>query len=124
MNKSLRKSAAENNAALAADQARSIAVDAYVLFYPMKTMDVTRKQITNVPSGKKSGFDPMNMFHNITGFPPADLKAVVRINFDTLYSIAWPGSDGRANDRQHGIRHPSGKCSRPCRSSLQQEKIN
>ena len=89
MNKSLRKSAAENNAALAADQARSIAVDAYVLFYPMKAMDVTRKQITNVPSGKKSGFDPMNMFHNITGFPPADLKAVVRINFDTLYSIAW-----------------------------------
>ena len=31
----------------------------------------------------------MNMFHNIPAFPPADLKAVVRINFDTLYSIAW-----------------------------------
>jgi len=77
MNKSLRKSAAENNAALAADQARSIAANACVYFYSLITMDVTRKQITNVPSGKKSGFDPMNMFHNITGFPPADLKAVV-----------------------------------------------
>jgi hypothetical protein len=49
----------------------------------------------------------MNMFHNIPAFQPAELKAVVRINFDTLYSIAWldltrepmmvsvPDTDGR-----------------------------
>jgi hypothetical protein len=52
-------------------------------------MEVTRKQGINMKTGEKAGFGPMNMFHNIPAFPPADLKAVVRINFDTLYSIAW-----------------------------------
>jgi hypothetical protein len=74
---------------LTEDQARAIAIDAYVYFYPLVTMDVTRKQTTNMKSGEKPGFGPMNMFQNIPAFPPADLKAVVRINFDTLYSIAW-----------------------------------
>jgi hypothetical protein len=31
----------------------------------------------------------MNTFVHVPAFPPADLKVVVRINFDTLYSIAW-----------------------------------
>jgi len=31
----------------------------------------------------------MNTFVNIPAYPPADLKVVVRVNFDTLYSIAW-----------------------------------
>ena len=29
------------------------------------------------------------MFISIPAYPPADLKVVVRVNFDTLYSIAW-----------------------------------
>jgi hypothetical protein len=74
---------------LTQDQARDIALDAYVYFYPLVTMDVTRKQTTNMQSGERPGFGPMNVFHNIPAFPPADLKAVVRINFDTLYSVAW-----------------------------------
>jgi hypothetical protein len=74
---------------LTEDQARAIAVDAYLYFYSLVTMDVTRKQGTNLRAGEKPGFGPMNMFHNIAAYPPADLKAVVRINFDTLYSVAW-----------------------------------
>jgi hypothetical protein len=70
-------------------EARAIAVDAYLYFYSLVSMDVTRKQGTNLKTGEKPGFGPMNMFHHIPAFPPADLKAVVRINFDTLYSIAW-----------------------------------
>ena len=31
----------------------------------------------------------MNMFVNVEAFPPADFKAVVRSNFDTLYSSAY-----------------------------------
>jgi hypothetical protein len=31
----------------------------------------------------------MNMFANVEAFPPADFKAVVRSNFDTLYSSAY-----------------------------------
>ncbi len=75
--------------AITEDAARAIAVDAYVYLYPLVTMDVTRKQTTNLPGGQQPGYGPMNMFHNIPAFPPADLKAVVRINFDTLYSVAW-----------------------------------
>jgi hypothetical protein len=75
--------------ALSEDEARGIGVDAYVYFYSLVTMEVTRKQMTNMHSGEKPGFGPMNVFHHIPAFPPADLKAVVRINFDTLYSSAW-----------------------------------
>src|SRR5580704_14524457 len=51
-------------------------------------MDVTRKQLTNVvkPEGLAT---PMNTFLSFTAFPPADMKVVVRPNFDTLYSSAW-----------------------------------
>lgn len=61
--------------ALTEDQARAIAVDAYVYFCPLVTMDVTRKQTTNMRSGEKPGFGPMNMFHNVPSFPPARLES-------------------------------------------------
>jgi hypothetical protein len=49
----------------------------------------------------------MNAFTNVSAYPPADYRTVVRVNFDTLYSIAWldmttepmivsaPNTDGR-----------------------------
>jgi hypothetical protein len=79
----------QESSALTADQARSIAVGAYVYFYSLITMDVTRKQFTNIEPGKEVGKGPMNMFVNVPAYPPADFKGVVRSNFDTLYSIAW-----------------------------------
>ena len=96
-----------NTAALTEDQARTIAVDAYIYFYPLITMDITRKQSTNIEAGKEFGKGPMNMFINVPAYPPADFKGVVRPNFDTLYSVAWldltqepmivsaPDTDGR-----------------------------
>ncbi len=75
--------------AITEDAARAIAVDAYVYFYPLLTMDVSRKQFTNIEPGKEFGKGPMNMFVNVPAYPPADFKGVVRSNFDTLYSIAW-----------------------------------
>src|SRR5271154_900296 len=75
--------------ALTEDQAHAIAVDAYLYFYSLITMDVTRKQFTNIEPGKEFGKGPMNMFVSIPAYPPADFKGVVRTNFDTLYSIAW-----------------------------------
>jgi hypothetical protein len=51
-------------------------------------MDLTRKQLTNVT--KAEGIHaPMNTFVSLAAFPPADMKVVVRPNFDTLYSSAW-----------------------------------
>ena len=69
--------------------AHAIGVDAYIYFYPLVSMDITRLQSTNIEAGKQFGKGPMNTFVNIPAYPPADLKVVVRVNFDTLYSIAW-----------------------------------
>lgn len=70
-------------------EAHAIATDAYLYLYPLVTMDLTRRQMTNVSAGKEAGFGPPNTFHNIPAYPSANEKVVVRPNFDTLYSIAW-----------------------------------
>ena len=63
-------------------------MQAYLYLYSLVTMDLTRRQLTNVgtPEGLHT---PMNTFANVLEYPPADLKVVVRPNFDTLYSSAW-----------------------------------
>jgi hypothetical protein len=79
--------------ALSADiteaEARAIGVDAYLYFYPLITMDVTRRQLTNIEAGKSEIGGPANMFVNVRAFPTADMRSVVRPNFDTLYSSGW-----------------------------------
>jgi hypothetical protein len=99
-------SAAGSAPASTTDQADAIGVDAYLYFYPLILMDITRKQSIN---GTRTDFGqgPMNTFANVPAYPPADFKGVVRPNFDTLYSIAWldlthgpvvvtaPDTDGR-----------------------------
>ncbi len=95
------------SAELSEQEAGEIGVNAYLYLYPLVTMDVTRRQMTNIESGKKPGYGPMNEFAHVREYPPADMKVVVRPNFDTLYSIAWldlvkeplilsvPDTDGR-----------------------------
>src|SRR5712692_9500516 len=80
---------AQTAAPITEQEAHAIAVDAYVYFYSIMSMDVSRKQSTNVEPGKEFGKGPMNMFVNVPEYPPANFKGVVRSNFDTLYSIAW-----------------------------------
>jgi len=92
---------------ITAEEAHAIGVDAYIYFYPLLSMDITRKQFTNIEPGKEFGKGPMNMFVSVPQYPPAEFKGVVRANFDTLYSIAWldltkeplviaaPDTDGR-----------------------------
>jgi hypothetical protein len=102
----LAQCSATRSAPLSKDQARAIAVDAYVYFYPLVLIDLTRKQSTNIEM-KEFGKGPMNTFVSVPAYPPADFKGVVRSNFDTLYSLAWldltkeplvvsaPDTDGR-----------------------------
>ena len=89
------------------EEARAIGVDAYLYFYPIVTMDVTRKQLTNQEPKPGGIGGPMNSFANVGAFPTADMRVVVRPNFDTLYSSGWldltkepmvvsvPDTDGR-----------------------------
>jgi hypothetical protein len=87
--------------------AYEIGVEAYVYFYPLVTLDLTRRVGTNIEAGKLPGLGPMNMFHHFRAYPTADFRSVVRPNFDTLYSISFldltkepmvvsaPDTDGR-----------------------------
>ncbi len=70
-------------------KAYEIGCEAYWYFYPLITMDVSRRQMTNLPPGQKPGFGPMNTYSHVRAYPDADFKTVVRPNFDTLYSSAW-----------------------------------
>ena len=74
--------------AITEQEAHDIGVNAYLYFYSPVSMDLTRKQLVNTPPGTGIG-GPMNTFVNVPTFPPADLKVVVRPNFDTLYSSGW-----------------------------------
>ena len=75
--------------ALTEQESYEIGVEAFLYFYPLVTMDTTRRQATNIGAGKVLGRGPMNSFTHVRQFPPADFRDVVRPNFDTLYSIAW-----------------------------------
>jgi hypothetical protein len=68
---------------------RQLGVEAYLYLYPLVSMEITRRQVTNAPAGQVPGRAPMGQFAHIGEFPAAEFKAVVRPNFDTLYSSAW-----------------------------------
>lgn len=63
--------------------------EAYLYLYPLVTMEVGRQQAINLPADAKPGYGPANAFHHLRAFPDVDFRAVVRVNFDTLYSNAW-----------------------------------
>ena len=71
------------------DEAHAIGVEAYLYFYSPITMDLTRKQLTNQEPSPGGIGGPMNRFANVGAFPTADMRVVVRPNFDTLYSSGW-----------------------------------
>jgi hypothetical protein len=85
----LSSTAVSAQSAISEGEAHEIAVNAYLYFYPIVTMDVTRRVTTNYETGKVPGLGPANVFQNFAAFPTADLRVVVRPNFDTLYSSAW-----------------------------------
>jgi hypothetical protein len=80
------KAAAENAAREV--EAREIAVEAYMYAYPMVTMEITRRVMTNVekPAGSKA---PMGQFARLRAYPAVDDRSVTAPNADTLYTLAW-----------------------------------
>lgn len=73
---------------LSVDEAKQIAVDAYIYGYSLITTNVTRVQMTNVPAVETLR-GPVNNFINVKRYPPADYRGVSAPNADTLYSVAW-----------------------------------
>ncbi len=65
-----------------------LATDAYIYGYPLVTMEMTRRIMTNVaaPAGTRA---PMGQFARIREYPSAAFRDVTAPNADTLYTIAW-----------------------------------
>ncbi len=66
----------------------AVATDAYIFGYPLVTMEMTRRVMTNTetPKGSKA---PMGQFANLRHFPGPSFRDVTAPNADTLYSVAW-----------------------------------
>ncbi|MSY32544.1 MAG: DUF1254 domain-containing protein, partial [Actinobacteria bacterium] len=77
------------DSSLTNDELLQVATEAYLYLYPMVLMENTRRNATNVPRDTKPGRAPMGVINHVREYPELDFKAVVRPNFDTLYSSAW-----------------------------------
>ncbi len=65
-----------------------IASDAYIFGYPLVTMEMTRRVITNVaePKGTRA---PMGQLIKLREYPDASFRDVTAPNADTLYTTAF-----------------------------------
>jgi len=80
------KAAAENAAKEV--EARELAIEAYMYAYPMVTMEVTRRVMTNVEKAEGSKA-PMGQFARLRTYPAVDDHSVTAPNADTLYTLTW-----------------------------------
>lgn len=71
------------------DELNRIASEAYLFFTPLVIMEFTRRTQTNVTLTTHPALKPMNHLSHTRAFPPGDFRAVVRSNWDTLYTSAW-----------------------------------
>src|SRR3954453_6115575 len=65
-----------------------LATDAYIFGYPLVTMEMTRRVMTNVaaPEGTRA---PMGQLVKMREYPTAAYRDVTAPNADTLYTTAW-----------------------------------
>ena len=75
-------------ATLDPEEAKQIAIDAYIYGYSLITTDVTRVDMSNVATVEELRA-PTGTFFNVKGYPPATYRGVSATNADTLYSVAW-----------------------------------
>ncbi len=66
----------------------SDAVDAYLYGLSLVTMDMTRKQTTNVDSAGPTRA-PMGQLVRMRTYPTAEFRDVPGANTDTLYTMVW-----------------------------------
>jgi len=73
---------------ISAQEARQIAEDVYIYGYPLITMEMTRRVMTNVHEleGTRA---PMGHLIRVREYPTAAFRDVTAPNADTLYTTAW-----------------------------------
>jgi hypothetical protein len=79
---------AQQAAKISEQEATAIGIEAYIYGYPLVTMELTRRVLTNVAevTGDKA---PMGQFAKLRAYPTPANKEVTAPNADTLYTLAW-----------------------------------
>ncbi len=74
--------------AMTTAEAKALAIEAYIYGYPLVTMEMTRRVITNVerPEGTRG---PMGQLIRLREYPNASFRDVTAPNADTLYTTAF-----------------------------------
>jgi hypothetical protein len=75
-------------ALLAGNPKQKIVREAYLYGYPLVTMDMTRRQQTNV-SVPDDAHAPMGQLLKLRSYPAVDNRAAAAPNADTLYTMVW-----------------------------------
>ena len=65
------------------------AVDAYIYGYPMVTLEMTRRRLTNVTKADETRA-PMGQIVKMRSYPDASYRDITGPNADTLYTTAFP----------------------------------
>jgi hypothetical protein len=73
---------------LSEEEAFRLGTEAYIYGYPLVTMEMTRRVMTNTVT-PKDNHAPMGQFFNARSYPDASFRDVTAPNADTLYSFAW-----------------------------------
>jgi len=86
------KLAADVKAKVEADaralEAREVAIEGYIYAYPLVTMELTRRVLTNVEKPEATRA-PMGQVLRVRTYPPVDDHTVTAPNADTLYTVIW-----------------------------------
>jgi hypothetical protein len=79
---------AKTDSKVSAQEAQQIAVEGYIYGYPLVTMEMTRRVMTNVekPEGTRA---PMGQLVRMREYPNASFRDVTAPNADTLYTTTW-----------------------------------
>jgi hypothetical protein len=80
--------------ALTPEEAKSIAEEAYIYGYPLVTMEMTRRVMTNVAEVKGTR-GPMGHLIRVREYPTAAFKDVTAPNADTLYTQGAQGGNAQ-----------------------------
>src|SRR5215475_1839318 len=73
---------------LTPDEASKLGTEAYIYGYPLVTVEMTRRVLTNVEKPEED-FAPMGQFANLRKYPSFTFRVVTAPNADTLYSSAF-----------------------------------